>query len=62
MVATVAYQIATYSGTVEVYFDDENTENDDIIARAKRQLRQRAGAFPLGMQSFRVVDRRETTP
>ena len=56
-VATVRYQIATYSGTIRVYFEDGDTEDDEIISRAKRHLRQRIGVFPLGMHWFEVTGR-----
>lgn len=53
---TVSYQIGTYSGTVEVTAD-ENAENDQIIAKAKRILRQRAGgSLPFGAESWRIEE------
>jgi len=58
MLAIIQYQIATYSGTVEVFFDDPDADNDHLIARAKRQLRQRTGALPFGMEHFKVISRR----
>lgn len=60
MTATVKYQIATYSGTVEVDCDPDD-DNEYIIAKAKVQLRRRAGSFPLGYQSFEVIDRKYKT-
>ena len=57
MRATIQYQIATYSGTVEVFFDDPDADNDYLVARAKRQLRQRAGALPHGIEIFKVISR-----
>lgn len=57
MIAKVKYQIATYSGTVEVNFDDPNLDDEVIIARAKAQLRRRAGACPFGCEAFKVVER-----
>lgn len=49
----VHYQIATYSGTVEL-MAGENEENEMIIARAKARLRYRAGTLPFGSESWRV--------
>jgi hypothetical protein len=60
MMATIQYQIATYSGTVEVFFDDPDADNDYLIACTKRQLRQSTGAFPLGTETFRVISRSAT--
>jgi len=54
MTAKVHYQIATYSGYELVYNVDPNDENEHIIARAKKQLTQKAGFLPYGSQSFRV--------
>jgi hypothetical protein len=51
--ATVEYQIATYSGSVEVPAYP-NDDNDILIARAKAQLRRQTGPLPLGSQSFKV--------
>lgn len=45
----VAYQVATYSGEVTVYADDE----ERAIAKAKRELR-RFGPLPFGYQNFWV--------
>lgn len=58
MIAIVKYQIATYSGTVEVRIDPDD-DNDTVIARAKERLRREAGTFPMGYQSFKVVERRD---
>jgi len=56
--ATVKYQIATYSGTIEVSYDPNDDDDDDvIIAKAKKLLRQKAGSFPLGYQSFKIINR-----
>jgi len=55
--ATVKYQIATYSGEVTVNCSEDD-DNETIIARAKSQLRRRSGELPFGYQSFDVVDRR----
>lgn len=57
MTATVKYQVATYSGTVRVVCD-ENEEDEYIIARAKKILRQRSGApLPYGYEHWKVIDR-----
>ena len=56
MTATVKYQLATYSGVIEVSCDP-NDDNDIIIAKAKKLLRQKAGSFPLGYQSFKITNR-----
>lgn len=57
MTATVKYQVATYSGTIKVNCE-ENDENEHIIAKAKRLLRQRAGgSLPYGYESWKVIDR-----
>jgi hypothetical protein len=48
MIATVKYQVATYSGEVQVNCD-ENDEDEYIIAKAKRIVTQRAGgSLPFG--------------
>jgi hypothetical protein len=54
--ATVEYQVATYSGEI-VVFCDENDDNECIEARARRQLVSRAGPLPFGYESFRVMRR-----
>lgn len=56
--ATVKYQIATYSGEIAI-FCDENDDNDVIEAKAKRQLIREAGQLPLGVQEFCVVNRED---
>lgn len=57
MTATVKYQIATYSGEIEVPCDPDE-DNDEIIARAKRiEIRQFGGSFPFGYENWKVVDR-----
>lgn len=50
----VKYQVGTYSGTVEVWAD-ENEDHDVIIAKAKKKLYN--GVHP-GMvyESFKVID------
>lgn len=57
MIATVKYQVATYSGEVQVYCD-ENDEDEYIIAKARRIVIQKAGGFlPFGYESWKVVGR-----
>lgn len=57
MLATVKYQIATYSGTVNVNCS-ENDENEVIIAKAKRILKSECGgSFPFGYESWKVIER-----
>ena len=57
MIATVKYQVATYSGKVQVNCD-ENDEDEYIIAKAKRIVTQRAGgSLPFGYESWKVVER-----
>jgi hypothetical protein len=50
---TVKYQVATYSGEVTVYVD-ENADQDHIIAKAKQQL-TRNGPLPFGYESWRII-------
>jgi len=52
----VDYQIATYSGTETVFFNaSEDPDNEEIVAKAKQQLRKKSGGtFPIGYQSFKV--------
>lgn len=57
MTATVKYQIATYSGEVKVKCD-EYDDNEFIIAKAKRIVRQKTGSsIPSGYQSWKIIDR-----
>ena len=57
MIATVRYQVATYSGEVRVNCN-ENDEDEYIIAKAKRIVKQRAGGSPpFGYESWKVVER-----
>ena len=57
MIATVKYQVATYSGEVVVNCNEDD-EDDYIIAKAKRILRQRGGSsLPFGYESWKVLDR-----
>lgn len=55
---TVRYQIATYSGEIEVY-TDLNADQETAISKARQQLKRKAGEFPFGIQTFTVVDRTE---
>ena len=59
MIAKVKYQIGTYSGEVDVNCNQAD-EDEFIIAKAKRVLRQRAGgAFlvPMGVELWVVLER-----
>ena len=57
MTAIVRYQIATYSGEVQVNCN-ENDEDEYIIAKAKRIVTQRSGgSLPYGYESWKVVER-----
>ncbi len=57
MIAIVRYQIATYSGNVDVVFEDEDIDDEQLIGMAKMNLRRIAGTFPFGAQSFKVISR-----
>ena len=61
MTATIKYQIATYSGTVEVSCDPDD-ENETLFAKARRELiRQSGGAsLPYGSENFWVLGREES--
>jgi hypothetical protein len=56
VIATVVYQVATYSGEIQVYCNDDD-DDDVVIAKAKRIVRQRTGSLPFGYESWKVVDR-----
>lgn len=57
MIAIVKYQIATYSGEVQVHCNENDTD-EYIIAKAKRIVTQRAGgSLPFGYESWKVVRR-----
>lgn len=58
MIATVRYQVATYSGEVHVNCD-ENDEDEYIITKAKKKIvTQRAGgSLPFGYESWKVIER-----
>lgn len=56
MIATVKYQVATYSGEVKINCDSDD-ENEIIIAKAKRSLSQRYGPLPFGYESWEVIER-----
>lgn len=57
MTALVKYQIATYSGEVEVSCDPDD-DNEGIIRKAKAIERGRfGGSFSFGCESWKVVDR-----
>jgi hypothetical protein len=55
MTYIVKYQVATYAGEIEVYASEE-LETEQVIARAKNQLRRKAGdSLPFGYQHFKIV-------
>lgn len=56
MIATVKYQIATYNGEIEVNCDPGD-DNEYIISVAKASLRRKAGHFPFGYESWKVINR-----
>lgn len=59
MTATVKYQIATYKGEIQVFCDADD-DNDVIIAKAKRALKQRSGgSLPYGYESFEITKRED---
>ena len=54
----VRYQIATYSGE-EIVYCDANDDNDVIEAKAKRQIKQKAGSLPYGYESYNIIERED---
>lgn len=56
--AIVKYQIATYSGEIQVNCSPDD-DNEVVIAKAKARLRRLYGELPFGYQSFRIVKREE---
>lgn len=57
MIAAVKYQLATYTGIINVCCD-ENEDDEIIINRAKHLLRNRSGgSLPFGYSSFKVINR-----
>lgn len=57
MIARVKYQVATYSGEIEVNCN-ENDEDEVIIAIARTIVRRKAGgSLPFGYESWKVVQR-----
>lgn len=56
-IAKVSYQIATYSGEIEISCDID-WESEDIISEAKKILRREAGGnLPYGYERFTIVSR-----
>jgi hypothetical protein len=53
---TVKYNIGTYSGEVEVTCEPED-DNEQIIAKAKKLLKQKVGSYPAGMyyEHYKVI-------
>ena len=57
--ATVKYQIATYSGEIHINCN-ENDEDEYIISKAKSLLKRRSGGcWPFGVEYFEVVSRKD---
>lgn len=57
MIATVKYQVTTYSGEVKVNCNVDD-EDEYIIAKAKNMVTQRAGgSLPFGYESWKVIKR-----
>lgn len=54
--ATVKYQIGTYSGTVKVHCDPDD-DNETIIARAKAKIRREYGSIGMAYENYKVIDR-----
>jgi hypothetical protein len=58
MIAFVKYQVATYSGTVQVQCEPDD-EDEVIKAKAKKILtRQAGGSLPFGYESFTIIEKR----
>lgn len=55
MIATVKYQVATYSGKVKVNCDKDETR-EVIIVKAKRKLINEVGSLPFGYESWKIID------
>lgn len=54
----VDYKVATYAGTETVFITDPNTDSEDVCARARAQVKRKAGgSLPFGALSFREVSR-----
>lgn len=54
----VDYNVATYSGVEIVFIKDPNIDSEDVCARAKAQVKRKAGgSLPFGLLSFREVSR-----
>ena len=53
MIVKVHYQIATYSG-VELVSCDPDDDSEVIVAKAKKQLKQKTGDLPFGYQNFAI--------
>lgn len=58
MLSTVKYQVATYSGVIQVN-STPNESSDSVEARAKQMLIQRTGSLPYGFERFTEVNREE---
>ncbi|MDR2152621.1 MAG: hypothetical protein LBO72_07360 [Helicobacteraceae bacterium] len=55
MTAIVSYSVGTYSGEIEVYYDDPDVDDGELIAKAKRIV-FRNSPRPAGMyaESWKV--------
>ena len=56
MMAKVKYQIDTYAGEIIVNCGPDD-EQEYIIARAKKILRNKVGSFPPGYQNWTIIER-----
>lgn len=57
MTAVVKYQVATYSGKVEVSCNPDD-DNEFIIRKAKAiEKRRFGGSFPFGYERWEVIER-----
>ena len=58
-IATVEYQITTYTGEIKVYCNEHDT-NDEIETMARHELiKTIPGGLPQGYQSFTVISRED---
>lgn len=55
---TVKYQVATYSGTIEVRADDD-ADSDQIKAMARAKLSRQSHGLPMGYESFKIVSSKD---
>lgn len=56
-VYTVYYAVAGYSGTIKVFTDPSEEDEERVLAKARALLRRKAGGtLPFGTASYKVVD------